>query len=315
MMINLIKNECIKWFKRPSFYVMSSILVGLSVLGLVFVLLLDNMPSSADGPLDWRQQLESDNETYSEILESNSFGDISYYERQIALNEYRLENNLPPTENYSVWNFIEDNIGLSSIITLFVIIIAGGMVASEFSWGTIKLLMIRPIKRSKILLSKYIAVLIFTFIFFSLLFVSSFIVGAIFFGFESQPSLQYFNGEVFVWSPFAAIVFKLFLQSIAVMMYATIAFMISSVFRNNSLAIGISIFLYFTGTTVTQLVGMKYEWAKFSPFANINFESVIQGSPLVEGTTLLFSIVMFLLYFIVFHVISFTVFTKRDIAA
>ncbi|MFD2875395.1 ABC transporter permease [Paenibacillus rhizoplanae] len=39
---------------------------------------------------------------------------------------------------------------------------AADSVAGEFTWGTIKLLLIRPWSRSKILLSKYISLVIFS---------------------------------------------------------------------------------------------------------------------------------------------------------
>ncbi|MBM7621492.1 ABC-2 type transport system permease protein [Bacillus tianshenii] len=318
-MIKLVQNELIKWFRRPSFYVMSIILIGLSVIGVVFTIMMGSMmddPNQGGGQqLGWKEQLQQDNENYKMTMESEPEGDYGYLERRYAINEYRIQNDLEPTTENSVWTYVSDNLGLTSIITLFVVIIAGGTIASEFTWGTIKLLMIRPIKRSRILIAKYLSVLVFMVIFFSIFFVTSFIAGAIAFGMESAPELLYMNGEVFELHPFFYIMIKLLLSSLGVIMFATIAFMISSVFRNNSLAIGISLFLLFTGAQITQLVGMKFEWAKYSPFANTNFNAIIDGMPIVSGTTFWFSIVMYLIYFVLLHVISFFTFVKRDIAA
>lgn len=318
-MINLVQNELIKWFRRPSFYVMSIILIGLSVIGVVFTIMMGSMmdePRQGQGEqLGWKEQLQQENESYKMTLESEPDRDYGYLERQYALNEYRIQNDLEPSTENSVWTYISDNLGLTSIITLFVVIIAGGTIASEFTWGTIKLLMIRPIRRSRILMAKYLSVLVFMAIFFFIFFVTSFITGAIAFGMESTPELLYVSGQVFELHPFLYILFKLLLSSLGVIMFATIAFMISSVFRNNSLAIGISLFLLFTGAQITQLVGLKFEWAKYSPFANTNFGAIIDGMPIVAGTTLGFSVVMYLLYFVLLHVISFLIFVKRDIAA
>src|SRR5699024_3977807 len=92
--------------------------------------------------------------------------------------------------------FMQTNIGTLSIISLFTIIIAAGVVAHEFRWGTIKLLLIRPISRSAILLSKYISVLLFalfTLIFGAVMFL---IVGGIFFGFSSfDPYIVISQGD------------------------------------------------------------------------------------------------------------------------
>ncbi|WP_227521504.1 ABC transporter permease [Bacillus alkalisoli] len=319
MLLNLVQNEVIKWIKRTSFYVMSGILVLLSVVSIIFIFMMDNgTPQERNGwaTSDWRQALEKENESLRETLSADvQFGHVNYMEKQLALNEYRLANDLEPNNENSVWTYMDSNIGLTSVVTLFVIIIAGGIVASEFTWGTIKLLMIRPISRGKILLSKYMTVLIFGLIFYVLLFGTSYIVGAIGFGFANHPELLYINGTVYALSSFVSILFKILLSSFSVLMFATFAFMISTVFRNNSLAIGLSLFLLFTGTQITQLVGTKYEWAKFSPFANIHFDAYFHSFPIVEGTTLTFSIIMFLLYFGVFMFISFLTFKKRDIAA
>ncbi|MGD6833651.1 ABC transporter permease [Sutcliffiella halmapala] len=318
-MIKLVQNELIKWFRRPSFYVMSIILIGLSVIGVVFTIMMGSMmddPNQGGGQhLGWKEQLQQDNENYKMTMESEPDRDYGYLERRYAINEYRIQNDLEPTTENSVWTYINDNLGLTSIITLFVVIIAGGTIASEFTWGTIKLLMIRPIKRSRILIAKYLSVLVFMVIFFFIFFVTSFIAGAIAFGMKSAPELLYVSGDVFELHPFFYIMVKLLLSSLGVIMFATIAFMISSVFRNNSLAIGISLFLLFTGAQITQLVGMKFEWAKYSPFANTNFNALIDGMPIVAGTTFWFSVVMYLMYFVLLHVVSFFTFVKRDIAA
>ncbi|WP_241840497.1 hypothetical protein [Fictibacillus sp. S7] len=47
--------------------------------------------------------------------------------------------------------------------------------------------------------------------------------------------------------------------SILLLMMATFAFMMSTIFRNSSLAIGFSIFLSMSGTVAVQLLS-KYEW-------------------------------------------------------
>jgi ABC-2 type transport system permease protein len=98
-------------------------------------------------------------------------------------------------------------------------------------------------------------------------------------------------------------------------MLATMAFMISSVFRNSSLAIGISLVLMFTGGNITQLLALKFSWAKYILFANTNLMQYFEGTPMVEGMTITFSVVMILIYFIIFQVLAFGIFKKRDVAA
>jgi ABC-2 type transport system permease protein len=131
----------------------------------------------------------------------------------------------------------------------------------------------------------------------------------------SSVHLAYVNGKVIEQSMLLHLIKLFLLSSIDVLMVMTLAFMISSVFRNSSLAIGISIFLLLTGGNVTSLLASRYEWAKYILFANTNLMQYFDGVPMVEGMTLGFSVIMLIIYFIIFQLLAFWVFTKRDINA
>ena len=151
----------------------------------------------------------------------------------------------------------------------------------------------------------------------AVLFLTSFICGFLLFGTGtgSHVHLAYANGHVMEQNQILFLLKKYILSSINVLMLATMAFMISAVFRNSSLAIGISIFLLVMGMNVTQLLALKFDWAKYILFANTDLMQYVDGTPLVKGMTLGFSITMLIIYFIVFQVLAFGVFTKRDVAA
>ena len=63
------------------------------------------------------------------------------------------------------------------------------------------------------------------------------------------------------------------------------------------------------------LLAGKFEWAKYILFANTDLTVYFDGTPLVASMTLTFSIVILLVYFAIFHLLSFLVFAKRDVAA
>jgi ABC-2 type transport system permease protein len=167
------------------------------------------------------------------------------------------------------------------------------------------------------LLSKYITILLFAIFLLVILFGYSAAIGAILFGPPEQPSiyLNYNNGIVSEQSMFVHMLIYYGLNSINMIMLATMAFMLSAVFRNSSLAVGLSIFLMFTGTQLTELLSMKFSWAKYILFANTDLMPYFEGTPLIEGMTLSFSIVVLMAYFFLFHFLAFYVFNKRDIAA
>lgn len=315
----LMINECAKLFRRTGTLVMFAIVI-LMIFGIGAVLKYDEVNNPPQENPAWEQelakQLEADRAALQEVGPNNAAMKM-FYEREVAVKEYQLENDLAPETGENLWSLISESQAVIGIIGVFTIIIAAGMVASEFSWGTVKLLLIRPISRSKILLSKYLTVLLFGGLMLMVLYAVSALVGLILFGMPDQamPYLALADGEVVERSMFIQLIFNYLLSSIDVLMLATMAFMISAVFRNSSLAIGLSLFLMFMGGTGTMLLASKFDWAKYVLFANTNLSVYFDGVPPVEGMTLAFSIIMLLIYFVVFHFLAFFVFAKRDVAA
>lgn len=304
--MGLLANEWIKIFKRKATYIMIGITL-LLVLGTAIALYFFDKPDMNSENGAWKVTLTEENKNYA---------DDEMMKPYIAENQYRIDHNLPPNATYNVWDFMTDAVSFISFVALFTIIIAAGIIANEFSWGTIKLLLIRPINRVKILLSKYITVLLFALFMISILFVSSFLFGSIFFGFEgTQPYLAYVNGEIVERNIIIQLLIEYGLESVGLLMFTTLAFMISAAFRNSSLAIGLAIFFLLSGNIITGIIGAYYDWAKYLIFANINLSQYINGSSLIDGMTMTFSVIMLAIYFFIFMVIAFVAFVKRDVSA
>ncbi|MBM7651783.1 ABC transporter permease [Neobacillus cucumis] len=316
-MVNLIKNEWMKIFRRPGTIVMIAILVlTLALVGIVMKAQNNSMDVQQDK--NWQEVLQEENSALKQqMVKSQTAMEKQYFKKEIAINDYRIQHNIPPKEKYSVWSFVKDSTQLIMLAGVFIIIVAAGIVASEFNWGTIKLLLIRPINRSKILLSKYITVLLFAFLMLVIMFVFSGLLGAILFGLPEKtvPYLNYSNGHVSEQNMLIHLLIYYGLSSIDMIMLVTMAFMISAVFRNSSLAIGLSLFLLFTGSQFTALLAMKFDWAKYILFANTDLMQYFEGTPLVDSMTVPFSIFILVIYFVLFQLLAFYVFNKRDIAA
>lgn len=318
-MLKLIQNEWIKIFTRISTYIMIALVVGLTCVAAILFNWIDSMEEPSSG--DWKENLQEQTDQLKVDLESD-FAPSGYYkqflESEIAINEYRIENNLQPNTENNMWSFISDSAGTIDFVGLFVIIIAAGIVANEFTWGTVKMLLIKPFKRWKILLSKYITVVLFLILMLAILFASTALIGALFFGIGGDTSaihLTIENGQVIEQSLLLYLMKVYALNSASTLLLATMAFMISAAFRTSGLAIGISIFLLLMGTTITNLIASKFEWAKYILFANTDLMQYLEGRPLLDGMTMPFSIAMLVIYFIVFMFIAFTIFTKRDVSA
>lgn len=318
-MMKLIQNEWIKIIKRPGTLVMIGLVILLVVTVGAFTKYNEEKRNGQADP-NWKQTLQQETVSLKEELKELDKSSASvkpYLERDIAINEYRIKHDISPYEKSSVWTFINTSSNLIVLVGLFTIIIAANIVASEFNWGTIKLLLIRPFSRKKIILSKYVTSILFGIVLLATLFITSFLIGIILFGSGdgNVAHLSYVDDQVKEQSRLIYSM-KFYLMSfIETLMLATMAFMISTVFRNNTIAIGVSILLLTLGSMITNIIASYFDWAKYLLFANTNLMQYIDGTPLIEGMTMTFSGIMLVIYLVIFLALALVVFSKRDVTA
>ncbi|WP_164671001.1 ABC transporter permease [Virgibacillus doumboii] len=307
----LLINEQFKLYIRKSTWVMY-ILASIIILGLALLINVANVNEKYQND-DWRQTLQEENKQLKEEMEQEEFLQ-GINSTQIERNNYHLENDIQPA-SYDAWQFVMENEFLLSLVSLFTIIVAAGIIANEFKWGTIKLLLIRPITRTKILLSKYISVLLFALFTLVYVLLFSLIVGSLFFGINGMDPHIVMNGsEGYEYvSVIQEIISGYGFKLVTLVMMATFAFMISAIFRQSSLAIGIAIFLMLAGNAIVSFLS-EYSWSKYILFANTNLKSYVDGSQVMEGMSLGFSITVLAVYYIIFLILSWVFFTKRDVA-
>ncbi|MFA1642077.1 ABC transporter permease [Chryseomicrobium imtechense] len=312
----LVWNEQVKIFGRKSAWVMVGLVVLLVIgSGIMTNSFLDEWDTK-EYSNDWRTELTEENAALeAEIEEAGDFGGFTQQMR-IDQNNVALAEDIQP-KPYDAWAFTYDNTFMMMIVSLFAIVTAAGIVSNEFKWGTIKLLLIRPIQRSKILLAKYVSVFIFTGILLVTLFVSSVLVGAVLFGINdiTQTSvIPTMSGEYLVMNYMTAIWQEYGFSMVSLVMMTTLAFMISTLFRSSGMAIGISLFLLLSNGALMLFLS-RFDWAKFVLFANTDLGQYVEGgTPLIDGMTLGFSVTMLVIYLVVFLAASFVTFTKRDVA-
>ncbi|GFN29840.1 ABC transporter permease [Paenibacillus xylaniclasticus] len=215
----------------------------------------------------------------------------------------------------SMWEafYMQAMLGFS-IVVIYAVIIAADSVAGEFSAGTIKLLMIRPWSRSKILLSKYIALIGFALFFFVALFVWNYVLDGIFFGFSSGTVKEMIGEESTksIWNYMLSLFGLQFVST--VMTTITISFLLSTVFRSGGLAIGLSLLLMFMSGTLYGVMSMVDKpWVDYFWFMNDDLTKYLL--PGEYDHTLGFSLGVLAVYYVIFIGITWTVFRKRDIAS
>lgn len=216
----------------------------------------------------------------------------------------------------------------SLIVSLFAVLLGGWLIASEFQQGTIRLLMIRPKTRTKILMSKFLAaLLIILFIDFagSLL---NIIVNGICYGFGD---FAFPNYTISASVNFFAYFIPAFLICIVPIIFAfTLSFMLSTVVRNSAVSIAIPIVLFVASiVTMGTFVAIGYfgygadgiGWLAWTPIPFIQISSFFQPNSIVQMLTqygatisLPYGIVLLLVLSVICTVVSILVFKKRDIA-
>lgn len=194
--------------------------------------------------------------------------------------------------------------------TIFCVVIAAESVAGEFTWGTIKLLLIRPWSRSKVLASKYLTVVGFSIVSTLLIIAMAMLTSYILFSHDAPGgSGSPATNALMLWG---YLYVDLFIT-------LAIAFMVSSVFRSGALAIGLSLFIMFSQSIFSLIFNpVRYEWAKYVLFNNMDLSKymtsgadfALMGGP-SAGMTLGFSIAVLAVYYVIFMVISWVVFSKE----
>ncbi|KSU89034.1 ABC transporter permease [Priestia flexa] len=191
------------------------------------------------------------------------------------------------------------------IVQFFAVAAAGSIVASEFEKGTIKLLLIRPKSRSTILLSKYL-----TSIFISLYYLAAFFLFSIIWG------IIFFSGGAFNGQEGQGIWIAYGVSYLETFMMVAFAFMLSSVFRNSALAVGLGIVV---GVGAKMLAGIlsefQVQWGIILLFANTNLSQYMDGNQTYfPGMTLPFSLLIIIAHLLFFVGTAWLFFLKRDVA-
>ena len=197
--------------------------------------------------------------------------------------------------------------------------IAGTIVSEEFNKGTIKLLLVKPYSRNKILFSKFITILIMIIFSIFAVVVMELLIGGVIFGYDSLsvPILEYNfeTGNLETLSIFTYLGIEIVTQLPKLVLLATLAFSFSTLFTNGPVAIAIPLLGYMSADVINMLViQKKVDFMRFFVSLNWDFSEYLYGNlPSMEGMTIQFSIIMCMLYFIAMIIPTFIVFKKKNI--
>ncbi|UCZ53821.1 ABC transporter permease [Bacillus shivajii] len=319
-MIQLIKNEWIKlWAKKQSWIFLIAIVVFTFITGLIYSNF--NEPHTEGTTENWEVGIQTQIEHNEEALSS---GDVEQWEREMLEREQEYNQAVVDAgvNPYETNNFVFMNevmLGVASFITLFSVIVASSIVSSELASGTIKQLVIRPFERWQFLLAKFLTVIFYSLILVITLVIVNWLVGTIFFGQGSlsAPIIERpFDGEIIQTTVGTMLLSKVGLYTLNMFMFVIISFSISTLFKSQSLAVGIGIFALFF-SSMSQGFTMLLEdsvWYKFILIPHLNLQHYATHDTLMEGVTMPFSLMILAVYMILLLSITTLLFQKRDIS-
>lgn len=165
----------------------------------------------------------------------------------ITLNRYYIDNDITPLEyTNSTRNMLESSIYYMILIVAFVgIIVTGPIVSREYSKGTIRLLLIRPVRRWKVLLSKLLAVVLICILTFALCCSLCAGLTVYFFGMEdlSLPIVSITNGQITTMHILERIVPAMLWSCLTILFLVSVAFSMTTIAKSSIMSVGLPLIL------------------------------------------------------------------------
>jgi ABC-2 type transport system permease protein len=212
---------------------------------------------------------------------------------------------------------------ISVLLPLLIILLAGDCVCGEFSAKTIKVLLTRAVPRWKILLSKYIALLIMFSIVILEMALLSIVISGLFFnnwgfyepvatGFSSVSGTLDISNVIKV-TELQYLILVYSLAWFVSIIIGTISFMVSVLVRNTATSIG-TMMATLVGGGFLKLFLADWPIVKYFFPINLNLPQYLTGSYTpISGMSLSFSTLVLLTWGIGAFIISFAVFIKQDV--
>ncbi len=296
--------------------------------------------ASLDSSTDWKSNLKNQIEEQKKVVESTSDTDSKKdQERELKRLQLHLDNNVPLNDqNYNTGiNFYILNITMiaASFLAIGLTLFNGDNVSNEYNPGTLKFLLVQPVSRIKVLLSKYVIMLLSSTV---LIMVTQFLfflgVGIIKgFGSFNRPYLVglkyeyvYTNGQkfisevpgsghfIFLWQ---YLLEALALQLLFLIVMVTFILLISTISKSSVVTMTVLI-CAILGSNIVYSLSTTYR--KASPFIFLhyaNIDDILTGQIVMRTGSFLFTwqtvAGVSALSTIIFLGISLWVFKKRDI--
>jgi len=331
-MLGLVENETLKILRRKRFRVVLIVLAALLCV-VVFAQNRQIQNQRKDHPeRDWRAQVEKRASDLERQMNGRrtpeNFKRWMRYESGRL--RYHLSRNIDPNElTGPIFTRAFAGVGSVLLIPLLVAVFGADLVSSEFAEGTITLLLTRPVARWKVLLSKVVAMILFTTLTLLAAFFLAWGISGVAFGWSGwgAPILTGFRlggaspaagfdlsgvRSVLLWQDTFAAWGLAWFSALSV---GSITLLLSVVFRSAAAAMG-TMMATLVGGTILSRVASDWDGAKWFFVTNLPLPDYYAGLPTpFEGMTLTFSALVLLAWALAALTAAFLLFSRRDVTA
>lgn len=325
----LVENETLKILRRRRFRV---VLLVLAILLAVVVFAQARQRANAEKNQpgsSWRSRAEARvAQMERRLAQARQMPDsfVRFMKFESGRLKYHLEKNIDP-ESVTGPLFSRGFAGVGSVLLLplLIAVVGADLVSSEFSEGTVTLLLTRPVARWKVLFSKYVTMFLFTTLTILSAAVLSWAISGAAFGWKGwgAPVVTGFRFSSAGFDASAARVLPLWqdvlvawgLAWFSALAVGSITLLLSVVFRSAAAAMG-TMMATLVGGTILSRVASDWDGAKWFFVTNLPLPDFYAGMPTpFEGMTLVFSAWVLLAWAAASLAAAFLLFTRRDVTA
>ena len=277
----------------------------------------DYLNSALDSILASKNNITEYN--YTTVHQKYDEQNLAVSKEILAKKTYSIENRV----DLDTVNLRSEVLSINESLLLFlivvVVVIGGTIVSEEFNKGTMKLLLVKPYPRYKILLSKFIAMFGVMFIFIGAIYLFELISGGIIFGFDSLsvPALYYnYNTNLLVsMNPIMGSLLNLACSLPQVILLGTLAFALGTIFNISALSVALPLGGVFAAELINTVALMKnIKFLKYFVTLNWDFNAYLFGGMSeFKFTNFPFSLIVCIIYFLIMVITMFIVFKKKNI--
>ena len=217
----------------------------------------------------------------------------------------------------------------SFIIIVYAIMSACHAIAGEIKEGSMRYFAIRPVNRLTLYFGKFLAIILMSLIMIIFSAIIAVCVGGAVYGFSSASILTIFNSTTaIVIHPIVMLIIYLVSLLLELIVYTSIAMLLSCLFKSDLFAVTLMIVLYLLNTLLPVFVTGANSWLTYYPFSHIslyslfgssiyaisnNFLNMLLGAKVYAGTNIGLTITVIVLFVVIINLLATVAFKKKEL--